>query len=60
MDNAPLYVYVYVHIYIYIYIYMYTIPFQSPYHPEGGVGGGLIVPKVSSESPSGSLYRKMC
>ena len=25
-----------------------SIPFQSPYHPEGGVGGGLIVPKVSS------------
>ena len=26
----------------------HSIPFQSPYHLEGGVGGGLIVPKVSS------------
>ena len=26
----------------------HSIPFQSPYRPEGGVGGGLIVPKVSS------------
>ena len=22
----------------------FSIPFQSPYHPDGGVGGGLIDP----------------